>query len=336
MSLESYVVDAIEGKRKGRPFLHALSYLYRAGVALRHFAYDQKIFTTKKFRAKVISVGNIVTGGTGKTPLVHLLAKNLSSSHKVAILSRGYRSQLEYAAHPVRITPEMSVEACGDEPFWLSQHLPQVAVWVGKNRVLSAELAVQQGAEVLILDDGMQYRSLHRDLEIVVMEAEDLFGHGYFLPRGFLRDSPQRLALADLIVINRRAGLRSDVRPQLASFTEAPLVEVEMRVDADLRGKRVGVFCALARPERFMHAVRASGAEILATFFKPDHFPFTAEELHAFAKRSGAELLVCTEKDGVKLPANLSCIRPILPLSASLQFVAGKEQWDNILQASIL
>lgn len=331
MTLESYILDVMEGKRKGRSVLHLLSTLYRSGVALRNLAYDLRVLAAKKVGVPVVSVGNIVAGGTGKTPFVKMLAEALSQTIKVAILSRGYLSEVEKSGETLCIHAETPVKMCGDEPFWLARELPQVSVWVGKNRCESALRALEKGASVLLLDDGMQYRDLHRDVEIVVMDGEDLFGKGYFLPRGLLRDTPKRLKRADLIVIND-AKCHKKVKEILSLYTQAPLMFVRMKLQENLKGKRVGVFCAIGKPEKFVHSVKECGSQVTATFFKPDHMPFSPEELTAFAQRAGADMLVCTQKDHVKLPQQLVCGLPVLPLAGEFEIVSGKEEWQSLIE----
>jgi tetraacyldisaccharide 4'-kinase len=329
MTLEEYVLEIMEGKRRGRSVLTALSLLFRTGVSLRQWGYDRQILKTYRPPVPVISIGNIVAGGTGKTPLVHRLALELSEGLRVAVLSRGYRSAVEKSGAVHRVTQRDTAAICGDEPYLLMTKLPKVAIWVARERVKAAEAAVQEGAEILILDDGMQHRQLCRDVEIVVMDGQDLFGRDHFLPRGLLRDSPRRLKEADLIVVNR-ARDREAVRAVLRPFTSAPIVFMEMVIDSDLRGQKVGVFCAVGRPDRFLQTVRAIGGEVVAAYFKPDHHPFSAEELLRFAKRSRAELLVCTEKDRVKLPDDLACPLPIRSLTGHLEIVEGEEYWENM------
>ncbi len=329
MTLESYVLEVMSGKRKGKTLLHMLSYLYRGGVALRNLAYDAKVFSSAKVKAPVISIGNIVAGGTGKTPLVKMLAEELSKTLKVAILSRGYKSKIENSGDVLCIHSGTPVEICGDEPFWLARYLPNVAVWVGKNRKESARQAIEKGAEVILLDDGMQYRDLHRDVEIVVMDGEDLFGKGYFLPRGLLRDDPARLKKASLIVIND-AKCHKKIKEKLSLYTNAPVMFVRMNIQEDLKGKRACVFCAIGKPTRFLQSVKDAGADVLSTFFKPDHDPFFPEELTLFAKKSGADVIVCTQKDYVKLPRHFSCSLPVLPLQGEFEIVSGKEEWQKL------
>ncbi len=331
MTLESYVLDVMDGKRKGKPVLHLLSYLYKSGIALRNLAYDMRVFAAKKVAAPVISVGNIVAGGTGKTPFVKMLAETLSQIFKVAILSRGYLSKIEKSNETFCIHADTSVEMCGDEPFWLARELPQVSVWVGKNRCESAARSLKKGATVLLLDDGMQYRDLHRDVEIVVMDGDDLFGKGYFLPRGLLRDTPKRLQKADLIVIND-AKCHKKVKEKLSFYTQAPLLFVRMKLQTELKGKKVGVFCAIGKPERFIQSLKDAGADITATFFKPDHVPFSSEEISKFAKESGADSLVCTQKDYVKISSQTATGVPIIPVVAEFEIVSGKDEWHELIE----
>ena len=151
---------------------------------LKNSFYDRKWISISSLPATVVSVGNIVAGGTGKTPFVHLLAKTFRH-RKVAILSRGYGS-------------------IADEALLLARRLPEVKVYVGKDRVASGIKAIKEGAELLILDDGFQYRRLARDFDLVLLDGDDLFGKGHYLPWGYLRDSPKRLREADAVFIYGR------------------------------------------------------------------------------------------------------------------------------------
>src|ERR1700722_19748278 len=176
--LEKYILDVIEEKKPDpitRGLLSGFSYLFQAAVALRNWGYDRGLIRKTRAALPVVSIGNIAAGGTGKTPLIHLLASRLtegrgSSENAVAILTRGYRGTLK--GDPLNISEACSldVKTFGDEPSWLCQKLPQTAIWVGKNRIKSAELAAKTNARILLLDDGMQYRSLDRDVEIVLLD----------------------------------------------------------------------------------------------------------------------------------------------------------------------
>lgn len=340
MFLERYILEIIEGRRSA-PFMVQLlktaSFAYRLAVQMRHIAYDRHWLKSFRPPATVVSVGNIVSGGVGKTPLVKKLAKALSQRRKVAILTRGFRSPIERSGKSLLWQGE-SAAICGDEPFWLANELSNTAVWIGRERRFSAALACEKGADLLLLDDGMQHRQLARDAEIVVMDAEDLWGKDHFLPRGFLRDLPSRLKFARLIVLTQAHCLDkvAQVKAALAVYTRAPVVAMQLQVkQQEIKGKKVGVFCAIARPERFSRTVEELGAQIVAKKQQLDHGSFTKEELEKFAlecQMLGAELLVCTEKDAVKLSMDSGTCLSILPLKAELEIVQGKEYWDQLIE----
>lgn len=345
MILEKYVIDLIEERRPGRlvkKILYALSLLYKLGVDLRHWGYDKRWLKSSKVPIPVISIGNIVSGGTGKTPLVRLIAEELLKHKKVAILSRGFRSKIEHSGKVVNITAELTPEICGDEPHWLKSKLEGASIWVGKDRGASAQLACDQNIEVILLDDGMQYRALERNWEVCVMDSEDLFGKGYYLPRGFLRDTPKRLKNVDLLVINhlKTKSQYDNVTQQLSWWTAAPIVGVTLKVKEphQVDEKKVGIFCGIGKPERFASTVKEIGGKIVDQLYVLDHIPFQKNQLEIFAQKcraQGAELLLCTEKDAVKLPKDLRCCLPILPLEVKLEIVEGHQHWNEFIEQVI-
>jgi tetraacyldisaccharide 4'-kinase len=310
--------------------------LFGFGIKLRNKAYDCGLFKVEGASLPVISIGNIAAGGTGKTPLTFLLAKELSKKNKIAILSRGYRSQLEHAKISREVTLEMDASLAGDEPLWFKRNLPDVAVYIGKNRLSSASLAAGQKREILLLDDGMQYRRLKKDVEIVLLDANDLFGKNSFLPRGYLRDDPKRLKAADLIVLTHICSEETLLKAKaaLAPLTSAPVIGAGFFPSSEpsLEGKRVAAFCAIGKPNYFLHALAAMGCELLSTLIKQDHEPFSLEELDAFIKKADADYLVCTEKDFIKIPAVPSLSLPIIPVKTEIKIVYGQEHWYNLLE----
>ncbi len=316
MPHEKKMKEILEGRRPGKKILWLLSLLYQAGVGLRHRAYKLHLLSPKKVPAVVVSVGNIVAGGTGKTPLVHFLAGELAKENKVAILSRGYHSEVE--DQNIRVEPSMTAAQVGDEPFWLAQKLPSVQVWVGSDRVISAQKAIENGAEILLLDDGFQHLKLHRDFDVVVVSGEAPYSNGYYLPRGFLRDLPSRLNEASLLAV--MGAKRLDLA--------VPQVIFERTTPVDLMGKKVALFCAIGNPERFLKQVVAAGAHIAVSYMKPDHAPFAIQELEELAQTSKAECLVCTEKDFVKLPENSL---PIIAAPLELSITDGEEVWKHFI-----
>jgi len=338
MTLESKVLEIIEGKKSAplsRALLRVMSHCYQAGAYLHRFAYDLVIPTTK-LSIPVVSVGNIVAGGSGKTPFVHYLAEKLSSSMSVAILSRGYGRK---SSKTVVVDSSTTAEECGDEPYFLAQKLPQAKVIVDRKRTFSGHLATTLEAKIAILDDGLQYHPLERDFDIVVMDARDLFGKGFYLPRGLLRDSPKRLKNANHIILN---GVFAEEEfekavAQIRKWSEAPITAMELKVknSTELASKKVTSFCAIANPARFQKTLGRLGCDVVEKLEKGDHQPFTVDELDRLANRAkekGAEIVVCTEKDRVKLPEKLSLSLPLIPVEVTLVPKFGKEKLDHLIK----
>lgn len=355
--LELYLLAVIKGKRKGffpaflRGILSLLSIPYFFWTLLRNWAFEKKWL--KQYTPPipvVISVGNIVAGGTGKTPTLLMLAGHFYEERTVGILSRGYRSLAEKLASPVIVCagkgPLHSAAYCGDEPYLLAKNLPKTYIYVGKNRYKSANMAAKAGVEIALLDDGMQHRALARDYDIVVMDADDLFGQGRHLPRGLLRESPRSLARASLIIVNHVENKEqfASCQEKISVFTKAPIVGTRMEVEkiCDFQGnalgsikeKRVGLFCGIGQPDRFIQTVRESGAHIIGQEVFPDHAPYDPEQIVRLASRYrslGAEMIVCTEKDKVKIPEI-----PHLPLlfvwyKMRLKIIENEEAWQTFL-----
>ncbi len=330
-------LEILEEKKKKtvtKGLLRVMSECYRAGVCLRNFAYDIG-FPKSKLNVPVISVGNVVAGGTGKTPLVQYLAQSLYPK-KVVILSRGYKRK---SKKTVFVKEDTSFEECGDEPLLLAKKLPESTVVVHPNRAFAGHIAQLYDPDIFLLDDGMQHRQLHRDYEVVSMDAENLFGAGYFLPRGFLRDSPKRLATADCIFLN---GVRDEehykqLEPKIRIYTKAPIVCMQRIIEnkTELASKKVVSFCAIAAPYRFQNTLKTLGCDIVMKAEKPDHDPFQVEELERLAnlgKQKGAACLVCTEKDAVKLPPDLVLQLPIIAVRMALKPFIGKEHLETFIK----
>ncbi len=255
-----------------------------------------------KVNARVISVGNITWGGTGKTPLVAKLAKDLSHyGKKVAILIRGYGQ---------------------DEVDELRKKLPNVPVIVGRDRVKSAREAIQKhGAEILILDDGFQHLRLHRDLDIVNINSTQPFGPGGLLPLGTLREPLEHLSRAQLFILTKSdIGSKNLhwIHQKIQSVkTNAVIFEAVHRpmriVDplrnrwisfGEMKGRKMAAISGIADPHSFEKSVENLGAEILFAARFDDHHPYTESEVDAFTKRSkelGAKDVITTEKDFFRL-----------------------------------
>jgi tetraacyldisaccharide 4'-kinase len=268
----------------------------------------------------VISVGNISVGGSGKTPVVATLAQLLlDMGERPTILSRGYARRR--AADGVVVVSDGErvlepVERSGDEPQMLARALPGVPVLVCPDRHLAGRLAVQKlGASVMLLDDGFQHLPLGRDVDLVLMPASDL--DEAVLPSGRLREPLDAASSADCLLV---PGSDEDVSRVAAAFDRMPVFRVVNRYEK-LRavegrlptGKRVVAVAGIARPERFFAALRDQGYEIVRTLPFPDHHWYSGTDLdriRVVARETGADVVVTTEKDAVRLPPQLATPKP--------------------------
>lgn len=341
--MEHYLLEIMEGKRPAsfvKPLLASLSQLYGFGLHVRHLGYQKGWLSSFDPQLPTVSIGNIVVGGTGKTPLVQKLAEELEPMGKIAILTRGFRSEAENAKSPLCIDKDHLAPAgqCGDEPRLLAEQT-NAWVFVGKNRALSAAAAKNLGAACLILDDGFQHRRLKRNFDIIAVDANDPFGRGRLLPLGLLRDLPKRLGQADLIVATHVRDLEhlTQVKKELSAYTQAPIVAMqhELVFPASLKGMKVGAFCGIGKPHYFFNALKKEGAHLVAMQALLDHRSFSIDELAGFAllcKEKGACALVCTEKDAVKLMQNQNIQLPIHSIGMRLKIIAGQEHWDSAIE----
>jgi tetraacyldisaccharide 4'-kinase len=349
-AIRKYYFDVISKRAKGpvssllRALLGLLSLAFRAGVAIR------KKFLRPSYRPRAftISVGNIVAGGTGKTPFTIFLAEWLASAqHSTAVLLRGYKALAEKQDEPSLFRGGgAQAEVVGDEACLIGRRVPDALVIAGKNKVKGAALADSREIQVLIVDDGMQHLKLARDLEIVMIDNQNPFGYGHLLPRGLLREPLSALKRADLVVLTCRNGQtpQDAVRSIIQSHTSAPIVTGRYVYEGlfDLNdcpcktvtGMKVGVFTAIAKPEQFALSIVALGLDVVTKQFAPDHEAFDPRRLQAFANEAlsrGAQLLVCTEKDRVKLADNLYFQLPVYWLKIGFE-IEPSVAWDQICQ----
>ncbi len=293
--------------------LDAAALLFRAGVQSRNAGYACGwLKSTGVEGTSVVSIGNLNVGGTGKTPAVIYLANRCTSEgRRVAVLSRGYGRKSRGVVRVSAAEP-ISVEVSGDEPLLIARRCPAAVVLVGEDRIELAKLARREhGCDLVLLDDGMQYRRLRKDLEVVVVDEAAGFGNGRLLPRGPLREPATALARADLVWI--RAGPERSfdflgypsVRARyVASGVVAP--GGDQQPAGAVRGQRAYAFAAVARPQSVLRTLRELSVELVGSRFFPDHHRFTKAELDGLlreAKARNAEKLLTTEKDRVRLPA---------------------------------
>ena len=255
---------------------------------------------TRPYRAPVpvLCVGNLVAGGSGKTPVVLSLLDFLAGRGvAVHAVTRGYGGRL---AGPVRVDPTRhDAVSVGDEPLLLARCGP---CWVARDRAAGCRAASVAGAEIVVLDDGFQNPGVAKDLSLVVIDAEYGFGNGRLIPAGPLREPiGAGLARADAIVL-----IGDGEPPQAVRAARLPVLRAGFEaVDSAMyEGARVVAFAGMGRPEKFFASLRRVGAELVASRAFPDHHRFSAAEIAGLrrdAERAGA-LLVTTAKDWVRLP----------------------------------
>ena len=281
--------------------------------------------TPEKLSVPVICVGNINAGGTGKTPTVIYLMQQLAEAgHTPHVVTRGYGGSLE---GPVQVNERKhTAKETGDEPLLLAAFGP---VWVSKNRVTGAQAAIKAGASHILLDDGFQDPSLHKDFSLVVVDAKHGFGNQRCIPAGPLREPVTvGLARADAVLaIGEGSGIKTE-KPLFCAKLEPLLTGM------DWQGTRVLAFAGIGHPEKFFATLRALGAELVHTEALADHQPLTKQlmsRLLADAHKHGARL-VTTEKDAVRLPQEFR--QEVLTLPVRLK-VADSAKFIDLLKAKI-
>ncbi|MEN8128020.1 MAG: tetraacyldisaccharide 4'-kinase [Planctomycetota bacterium] len=323
-----------------RVLLGAVSVIYGLVMRGRNLLFTIGILRSHRAGVPVVSIGNITTGGTGKTPLViwlcgYLRNKGLHSS----ILTRGYKTQ------PDQIT---------DEPALLARACPDTDVIVNPNRLAGAQKAISSHqAQALVLDDGFQHRRLKRDLDIVAVDATCPFGYGRVLPAGLLREPKGGLSRADAVIITRfdqadakqMRQLEQDIQrivPDIPiakaahKHTGAVTFQNEKLDIEELRSKKIFAFCGIGNPNAFFRCLEQCGLSLAGTQIFDDHHAYTRDEMKQIleqARSCGAEVILCTQKDWVKSallsPENENVVSAYLTME--LDFLDGLDKITSLI-----
>ncbi len=289
--------------------LEFASIFYGIGSGLKNKLYDKGILKPQKVDAFVISVGNITTGGVGKTPVVSEIAKYLiSQGEKTAIISRGYGGKLSNKNINVISDGEKiyyNARLAGDEPLWLAENTNGAVVITSKNRYKAAKFAIEKfGAAKIILDDGFQHRKLYRDLDFVLMDSEKGFGNEKLLPAGPLREGTEAFKRIDKLIIvskntdHTRAEKLSKImakKMNIQSFlckTEPDYVYNIKTGEKLADNTEVAAICAIGQPEQFYKFLNNFNVKQTISF--DDHHIYTEEEIPK-------GIVITTEKDAVKM-----------------------------------
>lgn len=332
--MKEYIYSVMTGKKEGavnfivRAILHIASWFYAMALGLIKFSYRSKLLRAQKPACKVISIGNISLGGTGKTPTACMFANMLKDQkRKVAVLTRGYGE---------------------DEWKMLKDTLSGMPVVVGPDRVRNSNYAISKfGVDTIILDDGFQHWRIKRDLDVVLIDSSNPFGNGYLFPRGVLREAPTALKRADVAMLTKVDMEKSDLeqlKKQLNSIApDLPILEsvhnpkyLYRLLDkktlelSEIKAKPIACLSSIVNTEYFEFLLNGLGSKIKMRFHYPDHYRYRSKDIDYIVnecKKSNIETIVTTEKDAYKLKTYNSKFKDlnVLVLHVELKVTKGEE-----------
>lgn len=313
----SLITDERKGVAAGliKAALFFLSLIYFFAMQLTKFLYFSNILKSFRPECKVVSVGNITLGGTGKTPLVIKIAGKIrDSGKKVVVLSRGYKAQ-------------KSADNISDEVELFKRRLPDVPILAGRDRIKTAKEAVDRyKADLILLDDGFQHWRLRRDLDIVTLDLNNPFGNKRLIPRGALREPPTSLKRADIFVLTKvvcdgdsiakaqslkscLCGIKKEGQIFTSRYVPSALYDFftdEQAQLSDLNGVKAALLCGIGDPESFEETVGLLGANAALRFYFMDHHSYSDRDIEAVASQcrdKSIDVIVTTEKDAARLEA---------------------------------
>lgn len=336
--------------------LRALSVPYGWVTQCRNRLYDRGWFSQRRLPCRVVSIGNLTVGGTGKTPVtIAVTDALLAAGHRVAVLSRGYRRRsraprvLVSDGHKMLVGPDEA----GDEPFLIAQRCPRAVVAVGADRYqLGRWVLAQCPLDYVVLDDGFQHRALYRDVDLLLVDATDERGLHALVPAGRLREPLSSAARATAVLVTRvdasvdaqpivsmiQQAIGSRVQPILIRFTPLGFVDVSDGASSvpmsKVAGQRVVIFSGVGNAGAFQTSVLRQGLIVVDEVIFPDHHAYTMSDIdrvRARAARVGASVLVTTEKDAVKLQALPSLPMPVWAVRLETQILEGEERLKHLI-----
>jgi len=320
--------------------LGPFSAIYNIALKCRRFCYDH-LRKPDRLPAKVISIGNITLGGTGKTPAVIALAYEARKrGHNPCVLTRGYKGKAKDTCFISKGEgPLLNAEQAGDEAFLMAETLRGVPIVKGSNRFRAGIMALEYDqlaivnlpqSRLFLLDDGFQHWRLHRDIDVLLVDATNPFGNGRLFPEGIMREPFSAFGRADIILITKSDVASEwaiyDITDEIRKYSAVPVFKAFHKpsavVNSDgesegpetLEYKKVYAFAGIANPAYFQATLRSIGAEIIGFRKFRDHHLYTQKEINDIKRDAGSHEIITTEKDlvklkGMELPGNLSALK---------------------------
>jgi tetraacyldisaccharide 4'-kinase len=335
--------------------LRALSIPYGWATHCRNTLYDRGWLSQRRLSCRVVSIGNLTVGGTGKTPVtIAVTDALLAAGHRVAVLSRGYRRR----SHAPRVLVSdgrnilVGPDEAGDEPFLIARRCPRAVVAVGSDRYeLGRWVLAQCSIDCVVLDDGFQHRALYRDVDLLLLDATDAHGLQSLVPAGRLREPLSAAARATALLVTRveasadaqpivaliQQALGREVKPILVRFTPQGFVDAHNGTGVPLdtlTGQRVVIFSGIGNAGAFRTSVLRQGLIVVDEVVFPDHHAYTTSDVNRVRGRAegvGAPVLVTTEKDAVKLQTLPPLSMPVWAMRVDTQILEGEDRLKHLL-----
>jgi tetraacyldisaccharide 4'-kinase len=338
--------------------LYACSQVYQLATKLRLRLYEKGILKHRSLPCKVVSIGNITVGGTGKTPMVHYVASLLKGlGLKVAVISRGYGGYAQRSGGIVSDgkTTFMGLRASGDEPQLLASKLNGIPLLVGKDRHRAGRRAISKfGASVLVLDDAFQHLPLKRDLDLLLLDSLRPFGNGHCIPRGTLREPVEQIKRASALILTRwpEGDNLARVSPMIelaegrpifrcvhfpdGLFTAGQKEPLDLKI---LKGQKLFLFSGIARNDSFRETVSRLGGDIAGSLSFPDHHRYYHKDIRLIWKRARAlkaDSVITTEKDYFNIQTQVPFVPQLMVLTISISFLDDTKAFESYLETQVM
>lgn len=327
-------------------FFRFISFFYLLGHHFRLWAYRWGIFPRRSLDCRVISVGNLTLGGTGKTPFVMMIAEILrGNGFKPAILTRGYGGKSNKPVNVVCDGKEifLSPEWVGDEAVMMAEKLKNVPILTGADRFQTGRYALENfGIDTLILDDGFQHLALRRDLDILLCDHQRPLGNNYLFPAGELREPASETRRADMVCFTHYSG--GPIKFSSQFLGSIPQIKTHLRLDSIinmengdvcdaevLKSQPVVAFCGIANPEGFRQILQDAQVQLKVFKAFPDHHEYSLndiKELESIASQEGGKFILVSEKDAVKLK-DMKFSLPFFKVVIDLEILEGREIFNK-------